>query len=122
MSTNAQIKANQQNAKLSTGPITPAGLERSSKNSTKHGFTGQTLIVSPQEKESYDAHVAAYMAAHNPVDHHHKQLVQQFADANWSLHQIFVQQTNTMVLMNAIMAQMAEAGSDPLETAAAIAP
>jgi chromosome segregation ATPase len=122
MSTNAQIAANQKNAQLSTGPVTVPGLEKSSRNSTVHGFTGQTLIITPQEKEAYDAHVAAYMAAHNVTEHKHRQLVQQLADSHWSLHQIFVQQTNTMALMTGVHLQMSEAGSDAIATAAAIAP
>jgi len=121
MSTNAQITANQQNARLSTGPTSEAGIKRSSQNACKHGFTGQSLIVTPQEKEAYEAHVQAYMAAHKAIDHKHIQLVQQLADADWSLHQIFIQQSNTMSLMTAITMQLSEAG-DPIATAAAIAP
>jgi hypothetical protein len=121
MSTHAQIAANQKNAQLSTGPVTPAGREKSSKNSTRHGFTGQTLIVTPQEKEAYDAHVAAYMTHHKVTDHKHKNLVQQLADAHWSVHQIFIQQTNTMALMTAVYEQMSDS-NDPTATAKAVAP
>jgi hypothetical protein len=121
MSTNAQIAANQQNAKLSTGPTTEAGLKRSSQNACKHGFTGQTLVITPQEKEGYEAHVAAYMDHHKPLEHKHRELVQQLADSHWSLHQIFIQQTNTMSLMTAVTLQLSEAG-DPIAAAAAIAP
>jgi hypothetical protein len=122
MSTSAaQIAANQKNAQLSTGPTTATGLAISAKNATRHGFTGHTLVLTPQEQEAYDAHVAAFMASHNPVNHKHRELVQQYADAQWSLHQIFVQQANTIALMNAITRQLSEAG-DPLATAAAVAP
>jgi predicted nucleic acid-binding Zn-ribbon protein len=51
----------------------------------------------------------------------HRQVVQQYADLHWSLHQIFVQQSNTMSLMNAVALQLNAAG-DPMATAAAIAP
>ena len=121
MSSNAQIKANQQNAQLSTGPTTEAGKQISSQNAAKHGFTGLSLIVTPAEKEAYDAHVQAYMDHYQPVDHMHRQVVQQYADLHWSLHQIFVQQSNTMSLMNAVAIQLNAAG-DPIATAAAIAP
>jgi hypothetical protein len=121
MSTPAQIAANQKNALASTGPVTEIGLKRSSQNSTLHGFTGKTLVLTPEERAAYEAHVAAYMADHNPTEHKHIELVQQLADLHWSLHQIFVQQTNTMSLMNAITVQMLETG-DPLAIAAAIAP
>ena len=121
MSTNAQITANQQNAKSSTGPTTEAGKQIASQNACKHGFTGLSLIVTPAEKEAYDAHVQAYMDHYKPTDHMHRQVVQQYADLHWSLHQIFVQQSNTMSLMNAVAIQLNAAG-DPIATAAAIAP
>lgn len=121
MSTPAQIAANQKNALASTGPVTTAGLQRSSQNATLHGFTGKSLILTPEETEAYNAHVAAYMADHKPTAHKHIELVQELADLHWSIHQIFVQQTNTMSLMSSIAVQMKEAG-DPVATAAAIAP
>jgi hypothetical protein len=121
MSTNAQINANQLNAQKSTGPVTPAGTERSSKNATRHGLTGQTLIISPEEREAYQAHVQSYMDHHKPTTQRHIQLVQQLADSHWSVHQAFVLQTNAIALINAITRQMSEAG-DPIATAAAVAP
>ena len=121
MSTTAQTNANQLNAQKSTGPVTPAGADRSSKNATKHGLTGQTLIVSPEEREAYQAHVQSYMDHHKPTTQRHIQLVQQLADSHWSVHQAFVLQTNTIALINAINKQMSEAG-DPIATAAAVAP
>ena len=43
MATNAQINANRKNAKKSTGPRTPEGKERSSKNALKHGLLARGL-------------------------------------------------------------------------------
>jgi len=118
MATTQQIEANQQNAQKSTGPVSQAGLERSSKNAIRHGFTGQSLVVTPAEKDAYEAHVAHYMAHHNPTDHKHKELVQESADLHWSIHQIFVEQSNVMNLMNAV--HLHDSG-DPLATAKAVA-
>jgi hypothetical protein len=44
----AQILANQANAKLSTGPKSEAGKERSRRNSLKHGMTGGGVVL-PEE-------------------------------------------------------------------------
>jgi hypothetical protein len=121
MSNTAQIEANRGNAQKSTGPTTEAGKQKSSQNATRHGFTGLALIVTPTEKEAYEAHVQSYMDHHKPADHMHRQIVQQYADLHWSLHQIFVQQSNTMSLMNAVSLQM-QAANDTLATAVAIAP
>ena len=101
MSTANQIEANRQNARLSTGPTTPAGADRSSKNATKHGLTGQTLVISPEEREAYTAHVQSYMNHHKPTTQRHIQLVQQLADSHWSVHQAFVLQTNAIALSSA---------------------
>lgn len=45
MATEAQIRANQQNAMRSTGPITPGGKEQSRRNALKHGLTGAGIVL-----------------------------------------------------------------------------
>jgi hypothetical protein len=112
MSTTAQIKANQQNAQFSTGPTSAAGSERSSRNALRHGYTGQTLVLMPEEAEAYAAHVELYMNRHQPVEGHHRQLVQQLADADWGVHQIFTAQTAQISLLNVLTLQLSEAGAD----------
>ncbi len=55
MSTSSQIAANQANAQLSTGPRTGQGKSVASRNATKHGFTGKSILLpgeNPQEFES----------------------------------------------------------------------
>jgi hypothetical protein len=101
MSTNAQIEANRQNSLASTGPVTEEGKQISSQNAVRHGFTGQNLILSAEEKVPYEAHVQAFLAHYQPANALETNLAQQLADAHWSLHQIFVQQSNLFSLMNA---------------------
>ena len=117
MASTEQINANQQNAQLSTGPTSPEGKARSSQNATRHGFTGLTLVVTPAEKEAYEAFVATYHDHYNPPNLQQAQLVQQLADLDWSIHQISVQQHNTISMMNAATAQPGES-FDPAATAA----
>jgi hypothetical protein len=119
MSTPQQIEANRQNAQLSTGPRTDEGKQRSSQNATRHGFTGQTLIITDAEKEAYEAHVQGFYAEYSPACHVETNLVQQLADLHWSIQQIFVQQCNLISLMNAISVQLAPAG-DPIAAANAL--
>jgi hypothetical protein len=121
MSSPKQIEANRQNAQSSTGPTSATGKERSSLNATRHGFTGQTLVVSTEEKEAYEFHCLSYQEKYAPATHEETSLVQQCADLDWSIHQIFVQQSNMLTLINTITVQlMKEGGHDAVP--AAIAP
>jgi hypothetical protein len=115
MSTEKQIEANRQNAQASTGPVSETGKQTSSKNSTTHGFTGQSIVVSPAEYEAYTGHVKAYVNQYQPISHQQEHLVQQLADLDWSLHQINVQQFNTISLMNAVHTK--DDLEDPIATA-----
>lgn len=112
MATNAQVEANRLNAQHSTGPVTDAGKKRSSLNSTVHGFTGQTVFVTPGEKEAYETHCISYIEQYQPKTHQETDLIQQYADQQWSLHQINVQQINLMSLINAATAQFVNEGTD----------
>jgi hypothetical protein len=53
-----------------------------------------------------------YMEAAKPLDDFHRQLVQQLADADWSVHQIFTAQTAQVSLLNTLTLQLSAAGAD----------
>jgi hypothetical protein len=110
MATPRQIEANRQNAQSSAGAKTEAGKQRSSLNAVTHGFTGQSLVLSSTEKEAYEFHILAYMDHYAPKSHIETNLVQQYADLVWSLHQINVQQANLMSLINAITEKVMKEG------------
>ena len=58
MSTQAQIDANRQNAKKSTGPKTEEGRTKSAANSTRHGLTANPTTIfenNPHERSQYDS-------------------------------------------------------------------
>jgi hypothetical protein len=57
MSTQAQIDANRQNAKKSTGPKTEEGRAKSASNSTRHGLQANPTTIfenNPHERSQYD--------------------------------------------------------------------
>jgi hypothetical protein len=57
MSTQAQIDANRQNAKKSTGPKTEEGRAASAANGTRHGLTSNPTTIfenNPHERSQYD--------------------------------------------------------------------
>jgi hypothetical protein len=113
MSTNAQIEANRTNAQSSTGPTSPEGLKRSSQNATRHGFTGQQVVLScPEEKAAYDDHCISLIELYQPKTHEETDLIQQYADQRWTLHQISIQQMNVMTMLGAANQKLTATGAD----------
>jgi hypothetical protein len=88
MSTASQIAANQQNAQLSTGPVTDEGKAAVSKNALKTGLTGRTILLPTDDAELYGKHIESFRARFNPVGGDETELVQRIADTNWRLQRI----------------------------------
>ena len=65
MTTDARTEANRKNAQRSTGPKTPEGKARSSKNALKHGLTSEELILPGENPEAYDARMDEWMDAYD---------------------------------------------------------
>lgn len=64
-----RLAANRANATRSTGPVTPEGKARSSRNAIKHGFTASTFAVVRLEDFQEVAHLKAdLVAVYQPVN------------------------------------------------------
>ena len=122
MSSTAQLEANRTNSLASTGPKTEEGKQRSSLNATSHGFTGQQIVVSANEKAAYENHCLAYLEQYQPKTHEENDLVQQFADQHWTLHQIAAQQISVLSLLNLTMSKFMQEGAELDTIHAATAP
>jgi len=88
MATDEQIKANQQNAQHSSGPRSPEGLKKSSQNSHKHGFTGHTLLLPPEEEEPFRIFKENHLTELQPVGANEESCAYQIIDNRWRIHQI----------------------------------
>ena len=53
MASQAQITANRENAKKSTGPKTAEGKSRSSQNALKHGYNSAELVIPEDLREEF---------------------------------------------------------------------
>ena len=68
MATPSQIAANAKNAKKSTGPKTPEGKAKSSKNALKHGLRAEEVVLRSLEfDEDWEAHLQAFIEDTQPV-------------------------------------------------------
>jgi hypothetical protein len=100
MPTDAQINANRENAKKSTGPG-ENGKKISRMNAVKHNFTGQTFIVHEHERDAYKNHFARFREDFKPVGCAEEHLVQSLADLSWSAQKIRAITNDRIVLTGA---------------------
>ena len=70
----------------STGPRTPYGKERSSKNSTKHGCTAaKTVLLPGEDREEWEQLRQGWLDDYDPGTHTSRSLVLKLAEADWFL-------------------------------------
>ncbi len=88
MATDAQIQANRENAKKSTGPRTPEGKARVSKNALKHGLLAQDSVIPGEDPAEFDRHLTLYEDTYNPANCVERELVLQIADSAWRIRRL----------------------------------
>ena len=88
MTTNAQIKANRNNAKKSTGPRTDEGKARVAKNALKHGLLARDTVLPGEDPADFDTQLSALEADIQPANSLEFELVRQIADAQWRMRRL----------------------------------
>ena len=86
MSTVPQIRANQENAQLSTGPRTNEGKAIASENGVKHGLSSSKHRILPgEDPAAYDQLLLDLSTQHQPANPTETILVTEMANAHWKL-------------------------------------
>ena len=88
MATRAQIKANANNAKKSTGPRTKQGKSRAAKNALKHGLLARDTVLPGEDPADFDSQLAALEADILPANSLEFELVRQIADSQWRMRRL----------------------------------
>ena len=88
MSTFAQIRANQENSKLSTGPRTEDGKAVSSRNHQVHGLCSADPVLPTEDRNQFNELLEQYKSDWTPVTTHDEFLVSEMTGAHWKLHRI----------------------------------
>ena len=83
MSTDSQIEANRENAKLSTGPKSEAGKAASALNNTRHGLAGAFRVLPTESQSEFDALLAILRDEHQPATFTETTLVEAMAQHHW---------------------------------------
>jgi hypothetical protein len=86
MASAAQLEANRLNAAASTGPVTPEGKARSSRNRLKFGLFSAQNYVRPEETGEYDSLSKALWKDLSPVGTVEEMLAVEIVRAAWRLH------------------------------------
>jgi len=85
MATLAQIRANRENAKKSTGPRTPEGKAASRRNSLRHGLCADQLLLPPDDPDDFLALRDDLRQRFCPVGEAEDCLVDRIAATQWRL-------------------------------------
>ena len=109
MRTSAQTRANRANARLSTGPTSPQGKQRSSLNAIRHGLTAQAVVMPSEDIAAYQRLTASYFDDLKPNGAIERQFVQTLADTAWRMNRIRVIENNLFAFAPAEDSQPAHA-------------
>jgi len=88
MTTEAQIAANRVNAQRSTGPKSPSGKRKSSKNALRHGLSAKALVAMSETVEDFEDFRAAMRASLQPQDAVEEQLFERVVLSAWRLRRV----------------------------------
>jgi hypothetical protein len=83
MSTESQIQANRENAKLSSGPKSEAGKAIAALNNTRHGLTGAFRVLPTESQSDFDELLAAFREEHQPATFTETTLIEAMAQHYW---------------------------------------
>jgi hypothetical protein len=83
MSTESQIEANRENAKLSCGPKSEAGKAAAALNNTRHGLAGAFRVLPTESQSEFDALLAILRDEHQPATFTETALVEAMAQHHW---------------------------------------
>ena len=83
-----RTRANRANAKLSTGPRTEPGKQRSSLNALRHGLTARAALLPTEDPEAYQRHIQQFLEEYAPATATETQLVHEIANTAWRINRI----------------------------------
>jgi hypothetical protein len=93
-----QLRANRENSKRSTGPVTPEGRRKVAMNAIKHSFAGQTMLLQSHEVEAFNRHFESFRKEYRPGTATEQFLVQSLAEISWSTQQVRAALANAMTI------------------------
>jgi hypothetical protein len=111
MTTALQIAANIFNSTHSTGPTTPAGKARSSKNALRHGMRSELPVVPGELVEDWQEHCDGVLRSLAPAGALERELAERVALCSWRLRRVTRYETGiTAVGLDEVEEDVCQAG------------
>ena len=85
MASPAQILANRENARQSSGPKTDTGKQTSSRNAIRQGLTSTQIVIPGEDQSAYEELLRGMHQSYTPVNAAERVLVDQIAANAWRL-------------------------------------
>ena len=112
MATEKQIKANRENSKLSTGPVTEAGKNKVSTNAVKHALEARKHIIIGEDQETFNEYKLGMLQSLEPANVIEEEHALQIISLGWRLRR----HSNVEAgLYNQEMIQQMKNGTNKLE-------
>jgi hypothetical protein len=86
MPSQRQIEASRANGAKSRGPVTTLGKAISSRNSTQHGLSAQTVVLRNEDPALFQALLASNARIFGPEDDHELRTIHDLTVAQWRLY------------------------------------
>jgi hypothetical protein len=98
MSSRQKRKQARQNGAKAAGTKSPAGIQKSSANSLKHGLTGKAIVLTNESQSQFDDLHQTYVVEFRPESGVEMDLIDQMVAAQWRLRRIWRMQTAALDL------------------------
>jgi hypothetical protein len=105
MKSDKQIKANQANSKLSTGPKTPAGKAKARYNAMKHGLLAEAALLPDEDEATFRDFTNKITADLEPSGEMESILVERVINTLWRLCRVSHVETGLFVRESALDAE-----------------
>jgi hypothetical protein len=105
----ARQQASRDNGAKSVGPVTNEGKARSSRNATRHGLTGGTVVLPNESQDLFDELRQSYYNHYRPTTDMECSLIEEIAETRWRMRRLSV--LEAAILDQACETQMDQMGS-----------
>ena len=96
MSSQRRIRASRANGRLSRGPVTPEGKERSKRNALRHGMLAKCCLLDSEDTEAFHDHIDQYLIRFQPADDIEAGFVEEMVAASWRLRRSWAIETRML--------------------------